>query len=85
MTDGTSFLRMVRTKPPPARAHFLLMVRHAFHTNARAVAVRDVNTVEHLLRRGRRQLAVYADVGVRDCAVSDAMRAWERDVYNRRA
>jgi succinate dehydrogenase assembly factor 1 len=54
------------------------MVRYTFHTNAQAVAPRDINTVEHLLRRGRRQLEMYSDSGVKDCYVSEDMRRWER-------
>jgi succinate dehydrogenase assembly factor 1 len=60
------------------------MVRHTFHTNARSISSRDINTIDHLLRRGRRQLEMYSDPGVKDCHVSEAMRQWEREVFQRK-
>lgn len=73
-----SFIRMTRSKPPVSRPNFLLLVRYSFRQNAYSVAPRDFGAIEHLLRRGRRQLDMYADPGVTDCAVSDAMRQWEK-------
>ncbi|KAI9435376.1 hypothetical protein F5148DRAFT_989868 [Russula earlei] len=70
-------LRMVRTKPPPSRDKFRLFVRYSFKTQAAAVSPRSVGTVEHLIRRGQRQLETYEHPAVRDCQVSREMRDWE--------
>jgi succinate dehydrogenase assembly factor 1 len=67
---------MARSKPEHTRPRFLLLARYTFHKNAKEVSPRDVGTIEHLLRRGRRQLEMYADSGVKDCAVSNEMRQW---------
>jgi succinate dehydrogenase assembly factor 1 len=75
---------MARAKPPAARPSFRLLARYTFRTNAHTVSPRDVNTIEHLMRRARRELEMYAAPSVRACHVSDAMRAWERDVYRER-
>ncbi|CAL1713127.1 unnamed protein product [Somion occarium] len=73
-------LRMVRTKPPPTQEKFRLFVRYAFKTQATALSPRDVSAIEHLLRKGRRQLETYEDSQVRDCWVSKEMYEWnERD------
>lgn len=71
-------LRMVRTKPPPSRPKFLLFVRHTFRTNATKVSPRNVGAIEHLLRKGGRQLTMYEDEAVRDCWVSEEMIAWDK-------
>lgn len=68
---------MIRTKPTTSRPNFLLLVRYTFRQNARAVSPRDFRAIEHMLRRGRRQLDMYSEPGVKDCAVSDDMRLWE--------
>ncbi|EMD39940.1 hypothetical protein CERSUDRAFT_103849 [Gelatoporia subvermispora B] len=69
-------LRMVNSKPEPARPKFLLYVRHAFRTQATAVSPRNISAIEHILRRGRRQLEMYEDSKVRDCWVSKEMLQW---------
>ncbi|KAH9891649.1 hypothetical protein C8Q73DRAFT_81518 [Cubamyces lactineus] len=69
-------LRMVNTKPPAAQPKFRLFVRYSFKTQAAAVSPRDVSTIEHLLRRGRRQIEMYEDPKVRDCWVSSDMVQW---------
>ncbi|KAH7913401.1 hypothetical protein BJ138DRAFT_1059069 [Hygrophoropsis aurantiaca] len=72
-------LRMVRTKPTITQPKFLLFVRYSFRTQASSVAPRDVAAIEHLLRRGQRQLEMYEDKAVKDCQVSQAMRVWEEE------
>ncbi|KAI0056569.1 hypothetical protein BV25DRAFT_1832113 [Artomyces pyxidatus] len=71
-------LRMVRTKPPATRDKFRLFVRYSFKTQTTTVSPRQVSTVEHLIRRGRRQLETYESPTVKDCWVSQEMRDWER-------
>jgi len=73
-------LRMVSTKPPQTQPKFLLFVRYSFKTQAASVSPRDVAAIEHMLRRGRRQVEVYEDSKVRDCWVSREMVEWgEKD------
>lgn len=68
---------MVRSKPPATRPKFRLFVRYTFKTQAESISPRDVSAVEHLLRKGRRQLETYEDTKVRDIWVSNIMREWE--------
>jgi len=68
---------MVRTKPPATRPNFLLFVRYNFRTQASTVSPRDISSIEHLLRRGSRQIEVSEDPGVRDIWVSQEMKDWE--------
>jgi succinate dehydrogenase assembly factor 1 len=70
---------MVKAKPASARPRFNLFVRYTFHHNATLISPRDVNTIEHLLRRGRRQLETYEDPGVTDCWVSQEMKNWQTE------
>ena len=58
---------MVKTKPKPTQDKFLLYVRYTFRQNALSVSYRDVSAIEHLLRKGARQLDMYEDTGVKDC------------------
>ncbi|RDB18007.1 Succinate dehydrogenase assembly factor 1, mitochondrial [Hypsizygus marmoreus] len=69
-------LRMVNTKPPNARPKFLLFVRFAFRTSASNISPRNVSAIEHLLRKGGRQLEMYEDDAVKDCWVSSEMLTW---------
>jgi len=69
-------LRMVRTKPDSTRPKFDLMVRYIFHTQASSVSPREVSAIEHLLRRGVRQIEMYEDAAVKDCWVSQEMKDW---------
>ncbi|KAJ3509998.1 hypothetical protein NLJ89_g4919 [Agrocybe chaxingu] len=71
-------LRMVRSKPAPVRAKFQLFVRYTFHDNATKVSPRNVSFIEHLLRKGTRQVEAYEDPGVKDCWVSEDMMAWDK-------
>ncbi|KAI0297647.1 hypothetical protein BC826DRAFT_951480 [Russula brevipes] len=72
-------LRMVRTKPPSSRDKFRLFVRYNFKTQAAAVPHRSVSTIEHLIRRGQRQLETYGNPAVRDCWVSQEMYDWKAE------
>ncbi|THU87046.1 hypothetical protein K435DRAFT_356690 [Dendrothele bispora CBS 962.96] len=47
-------LRMVKTKPASKQHKFSLFVRYTFRTNASSVSPRNVSTIEHLLRKGKR-------------------------------
>ncbi|KAI0648055.1 hypothetical protein C8Q79DRAFT_953397 [Trametes meyenii] len=77
-------LRMVRTKPPAAQPKFRLFVRYSFKTQASAISPRDISTIEHLLRRGTRQIEMYEDSNVRDCLVSSDMVQWGEQNGGRR-
>ncbi|KAH9980178.1 hypothetical protein BGW80DRAFT_1273916, partial [Lactifluus volemus] len=74
-------LRMVRTKPPSTREKFRLFVRYNFKTQAATVSPRSVSTIEHLIRRGQRQLETYENSAVKDCWVSQEMRDWEEQEH----
>ncbi|KAH7885346.1 hypothetical protein F5I97DRAFT_1937573 [Phlebopus sp. FC_14] len=71
-------LRMVRTKPVHAQPKFLLFVRFSFHMQAASVTPRNVAAIEHLIRRGRRQIEMYENSSIKDCQISQAMRDWEQ-------
>ena len=75
---------MVVTKPAPVQPKFRLFVRYTFKTQAASVSPRDIAAIEHLLRRGRRQLEMYEDPQVRDCFVSSDMLQWEAQHGGRR-
>ncbi|KAK7689997.1 hypothetical protein QCA50_006639 [Cerrena zonata] len=70
-------LRMVQTKPPPVQPKFRLFVQHTFKTQAFSLSPKDISAIEHLLRKGKKQLEVYEDPKVRDCWVSKEMRDWD--------
>jgi len=71
-------LRMVRSKPDSARSKFDLMVKYTFRTQASSVSSRQVSAIEHLLRRGSRQIEMYEDPAVKDCWVSQEMKDWSK-------
>ncbi|EKM49519.1 uncharacterized protein PHACADRAFT_153914 [Phanerochaete carnosa HHB-10118-sp] len=79
-----SALRMVRTKPVATRPSFRLFIRYSFKTQAESISPRDVSAIEHLLRKGRRQLETYEDIKVRNIWVSKAMQEWEEKEGGRR-
>ncbi|KAK5658743.1 hypothetical protein OQA88_1552 [Cercophora sp. LCS_1] len=58
-------LRECRKKPESTRAHFQTFARHEFDKNIN-VDKRDFAAIEFLLRKGRRQLEMYASPGVKD-------------------
>ncbi|TEB30657.1 hypothetical protein FA13DRAFT_1630461 [Coprinellus micaceus] len=70
-------LRMVRTKPESARSRFRLYMQYTFHNNAKSISPRNVSAIEHLLRKGKRQIEMYEDPAVTQCFVSQAMRDWQ--------
>ncbi|KIK52048.1 hypothetical protein GYMLUDRAFT_180533 [Collybiopsis luxurians FD-317 M1] len=72
-------LRMVKTKPPSTQDKFSLFVRYTFRQNASSVSPRDVNAIEHLMRKGKRQLEMYEHPSVKDCRVSHEMREWQKN------
>nr|VWP00418.1 Transcriptional regulator prz1 [Ganoderma boninense] len=67
---------MASAKPPAVQGKFRLFVRYTFNTQAAAVSPRDIAAIEHMLRRGRRQLEMYEDPKVRDCFVTTDMLHW---------
>ncbi|KAM5535032.1 hypothetical protein V8D89_011260 [Ganoderma adspersum] len=69
-------LRMANAKPPAVQGKFQLFVRYTFKTQAATVSPRDIAAIEHMLRRGRRQLEMYEDPKVRDCFVTTDMLQW---------
>ncbi|KAG6890643.1 hypothetical protein C0995_006619 [Termitomyces sp. Mi166 len=71
-------LRMVHSKPESTRPKFLLFVRYTFRANASNISPRNVSAIEHVLRKGARQIAMYENTAVKDCWVSDEMLAWEK-------
>ncbi|KAF1971417.1 complex 1 protein-like protein [Bimuria novae-zelandiae CBS 107.79] len=58
-------LRAARRKPAENREHFRALARSEFSKYG-TVDRKDFNTIEYLLRRGRRQLDMYGEEGVRD-------------------
>lgn len=70
---------MVNTKPETVRPKFRLFVRYNFYTNATVVSPRNVSYIEHLLRKGTRQIEQYEDPGVKDCFLSERMVEWEAE------
>ncbi|KAF9267429.1 hypothetical protein L218DRAFT_894713 [Marasmius fiardii PR-910] len=71
-------LRMVRRKPSTSRPKFSLFVRYTFRKSATTISSRDVSAIEHLLRKGRRQLESFESPSVKDCWVSEEMKTWDR-------
>ena len=60
-----SCLRACRTKPPTKRPHFESFARKAFAEHIH-MDKKEFATIEFYLRKGRRQLEIYAEEGVRD-------------------
>lgn len=73
-------LRMARSKPLAAQPKFRLFVRFTFHMNAGRVSPRNISFIEHLLRKGVRQIEAYEDPAVKDCWVSEEMVSWDNDM-----
>jgi len=71
-------LRIARTKPAETRGKFDILIRYTFRTQASSVGPRQINAIEHLLRKGQRQLEIYEVPSVKDCYVSQQMREWNR-------
>ncbi|ORY11265.1 complex 1 protein-domain-containing protein [Clohesyomyces aquaticus] len=60
-------IRAVRLKPDDTRENFRAFAREEFRKNV-AMDKKDFGTIEYLLRRGRRQLEIYQDEGIRNIA-----------------
>ncbi|KAL6357799.1 hypothetical protein LRP88_07975 [Fusarium phalaenopsidis] len=58
-------LRESRKKPQATRPHFENFARNEFARNLK-IDKRDFAAIEFLLRKGRRQLEVYASPGIKD-------------------
>ncbi|KAK1832798.1 complex 1 protein-domain-containing protein [Podospora conica] len=58
-------LRECRKKPDGSRPHFKTFARNEFDKNL-GLDKRDFAAIEFLLRKGRRQLEIYASPGVKD-------------------
>ena len=70
-------LRIPATKPAAARANFTLFIRYTFRTTASTVSYKDVSAIEHLLRKGGRQLEMLQGADVRNIGIGEEMRNWE--------
>ncbi|KAI0822290.1 hypothetical protein BC628DRAFT_1390370 [Trametes gibbosa] len=77
-------LRMANTKPLSSQPKFRIFVRYSFKTQAAAISPRNISAIEHLLRRGKRQIEMYEDPNVRDCWVSSEMMEWANKDPGRR-
>ncbi|KAK6510997.1 hypothetical protein TWF506_010083 [Arthrobotrys conoides] len=60
-----SCLRAVYHKPIDSRTHFKSFVTQEFRKYATEVERKDFDTVEFLLRKGKRQLEVYGDPNIK--------------------
>ncbi|KAK6497854.1 hypothetical protein TWF481_012254 [Arthrobotrys musiformis] len=60
-----SCLRAVYRKPIDSRTHFKSFVAREFRKHATEVDRKDFDTVEFLLRKGKRQLEVYGDPNIK--------------------
>ncbi|KAJ5712366.1 hypothetical protein N7493_008834 [Penicillium malachiteum] len=58
-------LRAIRTKPTESRSNFKRYARAEFQKHI-SVSKKDFNTIEYLLRKGHRQLEMYASPGIRN-------------------
>ncbi|KAL2126332.1 hypothetical protein VTI74DRAFT_1169 [Chaetomium olivicolor] len=58
-------LRECRKKPEASRSNFRAFARTEFQKNIK-IDKRDFAAIEFLLRKGRRQLEMYASPGVKD-------------------
>ncbi|GAA5982921.1 hypothetical protein JCM11641_002627 [Rhodosporidiobolus odoratus] len=70
-------LQMVATKPLETRSSWFAFVAHQFRAPHLGGALRkkDVAAIEHLLRRGDKQLETFSASSVKSVAVPD--EAWE--------
>ncbi|KFY18795.1 hypothetical protein V493_08336 [Pseudogymnoascus sp. VKM F-4281 (FW-2241)] len=58
-------LRESRKKPAETRTHFEKFARHEFEKNI-GLNKKDFGAIEYLLRKGNRQLEMYASPGIKD-------------------
>lgn len=53
------------------------MIRWTFRTAAEDVPVKEIATIEHLVRKGKKSVEMWENPGVKDVTVSQQMRNWE--------
>lgn len=58
-------LRASRKKPEDTRRNFIEFARDEFRRHA-AIDKKDFSAIEHLLRRGQRQLKIYENASIRN-------------------
>ncbi|KFY44805.1 hypothetical protein V494_01291 [Pseudogymnoascus sp. VKM F-4513 (FW-928)] len=58
-------LRESRKKPAETKMHFEKFARHEFEKNI-GLNKKDFSAIEYLLRKGNRQLEIYASPGIKD-------------------
>ncbi|KAJ9054046.1 hypothetical protein DSO57_1026136 [Entomophthora muscae] len=54
-----SVLRAIRLKPEANQPRFIKFARGEFEKNTREIKAKDFQSIEFLLRKGRRQLEIY--------------------------
>ncbi|KAI8806076.1 hypothetical protein BJ742DRAFT_375649 [Cladochytrium replicatum] len=59
-------LRAALGKPENSRPHFVAFVRQEFRGHAKTIEVKDFNTIEYMLRRGKKQLEILGGSSVVD-------------------
>jgi succinate dehydrogenase assembly factor 1 len=64
-----SFLRVIRTKPEHSRDRFKLYIRSEFQKQATGISKRDLNAIEYLLRRGKKNLEVFKNENLTDISI----------------
>lgn len=74
----SSALRIARSKPTETQAKFDILIRYTFRTQASSVGPRQISAIEHLLRKGKRQMEIYEAPLVKDCYISQEMKEWNR-------
>ncbi|EIW80952.1 hypothetical protein CONPUDRAFT_123766 [Coniophora puteana RWD-64-598 SS2] len=70
-------LALFRRYAPKFRA----FLTYNFHTQANSVSSRDVAAIEHLLRKGKRQIEMLEHPSIKDCYVSQTMLEWNTARY----
>jgi len=58
-------LRAARNKPADTKPNFLLFARNEFEEHMH-LDKKDFSAIEYHLRKGQRQLEIYADTGIRN-------------------
>ncbi|CEQ42084.1 SPOSA6832_03870, partial [Sporobolomyces salmonicolor] len=71
-------LQMIASKPLETRPAWFAFVSHQFRHREQGGGLRrkDHSAIEHLLRRGEKQLEVYSSSGVRNVVVPDDAHEW---------
>ncbi|KAK2750257.1 hypothetical protein FQN55_002402 [Onygenales sp. PD_40] len=58
-------LREIRKKPAESQENFKQFARQEFRKNL-SISKKDFSAIEYLLRKGRRQIEMYASPGIRN-------------------